>query len=495
MGLVFMKKGSVLLKNIIIIGCGVLTFLTVLLYAYTSFYARPTGDDLGFSYRAHGCWEETHSVIKVLDATMEEIGYQRDNWASDYTMVFFVSLMPEVFKPWTFWIACWFILFSLVISIILFSREILFNRFNLPKWLTYFFGCAGLLVILQEMPSTNSGMYWYTGAVHYPLAFSFELLFLTCALWYLRKGRKCTIVLMSLLAVAIGGDGFFASVFLIVLYFFILVYGVVKKEKRIFHLGIPMVVLMTCFIYALTAEGPYKSRASEQITISISLVAETIIKSVIRSVEYPIKWIGNSFLIIPVLLMFIFILLSEIDWEKIRFEFPKPVLMILVLFLSYASVFAPWVYSEMFDELGASMGPENYCFYTFVLMLFISLIYVWGYFKKRCLKVRSNRLRSVVGMGIILLCMLFAYQNRHNIKMTHGYVGMEYILSGSAKDYKAQCEENMKMLLDPTIQDVELIQTNAFQGLLCNMVATENPNDFTSMVYSRFYGKESVIMK
>ena len=162
--------------------------------------------------------------------------------------------------------------------------------------------------------------------------------------------------------------------------------------------------------------------------------------------------------------------------------------------MPYASAFAPWVYSEMFDKQGASMGPENYCFYTFVLTLFILVIYICGYFKNNHTKAHFERGRNIVGVVLLVVCLLFSYQNRHAIKITHGYVGMEYILSGSANDYKNQCEENMEILLDHTIQNVELIPTNSFQGLLCNMVATEDPSFFTNVVYAEFYGKESVIM-
>lgn len=488
-----MKTAFSLVSKLIVIGCMVLTLATVLLYAYTSFYARPTGDDLGFSYRAHRTWEETSSVPEVLKATLEEIQFQREVWASDYTMVLLVSLMPEVFKPWTFWIACWFVLLMLVISVFAFSKEILINRFHFPGWFSWFFAGVVTLLILQEMPSTNSGMYWYTGAVHYPLAFSLALLFLVCASRYLRGSSKRNIFYMCLLAVLIGGDGFFASVFLVVSCFFIFVWGIVRKEKKVLNIGIPFVVLLICFVYTLTAEGPYKSRASADISISLSLVLETIWNSFARSVSIAFEWICKHFFIIPSSILLIFVCLYNIKWEKIDFRFEKPILVVCSLFITYASCFAPWVYSETFDKQGASIGPENYCFFTFVIFLLVSIVYVTGFIKKKMKK--KSETGYLVGFAMLILCFACAFFNKHAIKETHGYVGTEYILSGQAEDYKDQCERNMEMLLDPAIKNVELIPTNSFQGLLCNMVATENPDDFTSAVYSQFYGKESVIMK
>lgn len=490
-----MKRVSGLFKNIIVIGCGILTLLTVLLYAYTSFYARPTGDDLGFSYRAHRTWEETHSVVDTLKSAMEEVSYQRDVWATDYTMVLFVSLMPEVFKPWTFWISCWFILWCLVISILLFSKEILVNRFNMPRWFAFFCGCMGILLILQDMPSTNSGMYWYTGAVHYPFAFSMALFFVTLSSQYLNNGKKINLLLLCLLAILIGGDGYFATVFLVSSFFFLLLYGILKKEKRVFCLIVPLVVLLSCCIFCITGEGTGKIRANGQLTFSAGLVCKTIWESVVRSVKYGIIWIREKFFVLPCMLVLVYVLLVGVKWENVGFIFKKPGLVVACSFLIYASIYAPWIYSEFFDELGASMGPENFGFYTFILFLLFSLVYVLGYFRKKYVDVPFRITGNVVEIALLIICLFCVYQNRHALKETHGYVGMEYILSNSAEDYKEQCKENMEMLLNPTIQNIELVRTNSFQGLLCNMVATEDPTFFTSLVYSEFYGKESVIMR
>ena len=489
-----MNKVLYLIKKIIVLGYGIFTILTVLLYAYTSFYARPTGDDLGFSYRAHRTWEETHSVTSTLKSTIEEAAYQRDACASDYTMVIFVSLMPEVFQPWTFWIACWFIVFCLVFSIFVFFKEILINRFHMPLWFAFLLGCMGILLILQEMPSTYSGMYWYSGAIHYPFAFSMSLIFATVSSRYLRNEKEINLIILCLLAVIIGGDGYFATIFLFSSFFFILLYGVLKKEKRVFRLFLPYIVLLCCCVFCIAGEGPSKIRTNGKLTISLGLAFNTIIDSIGKSLKLGCSWIVEKFFIIPCVLVLICVFLFGVEWENVKFEFKKPGLVVLSLFLIYASVYSPWIYSEFFDEFGASMGPENYCFYTFVLFILFSLVYVFGYFKKKYVDVFPGMIGNTLGIGILVVCLVCAYQNRHAIKITHGYVGMEYILSGSANDYKNQCEENMEILLNPNIQNVELIPTNSFQGLLCNMVATEDPNSFTSLVYSEFYGKESVIM-
>lgn len=491
----FWNKCFPALSKIIVIVFGILTFLSVFLYAYTSFYGRPTGDDLGFSYRAHRAWEETNSIKDVLDATIEEISIQRDECASDFTMVFFVSVMPEVFKPWTFWVGCWFILFSLIVSIFLFSHEILVNRFHFSKWVSFFFGCLCIFVILQQMPSTNSGMYWYTGAIHYPFAFSLALLFVVCTSKYLEKGRKINLIFLCLLAVLIGGDGYFATVLLVTSFFFLLVYGIIHKKKRVFHLVFPMVILLSCCLICMTGEGPSKIRANGQLSFSASLALKAILNSILRSVKCAFLWIGSKFFIVPCIIAEIWVLFYGIKWEDVRFEFPKPMLVLGSLFLMYAAVYSPWVYSEYFDEFGASMGPENFCFFTFVFWLFLSVLYVFGYFRKKHAKKVFSFAERMVGIGLVGVCLFCIFINRHAIKDTHGYVGTEYILSGQADDYKEQCRQNMELLLDTNVRSVELIPTSDSQGLLCNMVPTENSWDFTSLVYAQFYGKESAVAK
>lgn len=489
-----MKKLYLSICRIITAACVLLALATIALYLYTSFYARPTGDDLGFSYRAHRAWEETHSFSKTLNATVTEVKYQRDACASDFTMVFLVSLMPEVFKTGTFWINCWFILFLLAFSIVFFMKEIFINRFHLPISIGLLFSCISVFLILQQMPSTNSGMYWYSGAVHYPLAFSMSLLFISCSSRFLRTGNKWQIILLCFLAIVIGGDGYFATVSLVVLFFFLALWGVRKKEKKIFFLIIPLAILIICCLICITGEGPNRIRANGQLSFSASLALKAVFSSVIRSIERAFTWIMGKFFVIPCISIFIFALIHGVNWETVSFDFPRPILVLPVLFLTYAAVYSPWVYSEYFDEFGASKGPENYCFFTFVIVLMISITYVLGYVCKKYGELSIGRFGYIFGVALLMVCLCSAFLNRHALKETHGWIGTEYILSEQAADYKEQCKLNMELLLNPNIQDVELIPTNADQGLLCNMVATENPEDFTSFVYAYFYGKNSVVM-
>lgn len=82
------KKLASFMNTLILVMCVLLTLATVGLYLYTSFYARSTGDDLGFAYRTHRAWESTHSFSDVWNAAMEEVADQRDTCASDFTMIF-----------------------------------------------------------------------------------------------------------------------------------------------------------------------------------------------------------------------------------------------------------------------------------------------------------------------------------------------------------------------------------------------------------------------
>ena len=57
-----------------------LFFLSMLPIWYLAFYARPSGDDYGYSALTHAAWVDTHSLIKVLEAAVETVINNYNSW-------------------------------------------------------------------------------------------------------------------------------------------------------------------------------------------------------------------------------------------------------------------------------------------------------------------------------------------------------------------------------------------------------------------------------
>lgn len=501
------------LSKIYIVGLTVVTCLIISLYAYTAFYARPTGDDLGYACDTRQTWISTHSIGEVLSKAIEVTKNVYNKEDASYVMTFLCTIIPEVFKPWTFWIAIWFILLLIVLGSDAISRHLCGRIIGLSNEAVSLLTMSFLFLFLQHMPSTGSGMYWYTGSVHYVMPFCMVLFSLTLMSLFLRneiekdslsagaqkKTRKMVlyIVGLSLAAVLIGGSGYFAALYMLMIYVASFILFTKRFGKKLLPLLIPFMITLLGFIVVLKSPGMNSFRAGGEMKLSLDLVIDTIWESIKRSVQYGKIWITECVFILPCMVMLCVILSNKFCWIN-SIKFSHPILFSGYTFLSYAAVYAPWVYSEYFDVQGASDGPKNYCFLTFLLSMMAIFVYIIGYFRKRYFDRNENSKSHfvlVLKYACLIIATVFLILQKGDVKKTHGYEGVIYLSSGQAEDYKAQCRENMEMLLDGNIRNVELVPTNSYQGLLCNMVATENPKDFTSHVYAAFYGKDSVIMK
>ena len=83
---------------------GIVFLLSMLPIWYLAKYARPSGDDYGYSVFTHAAWLESHSILEVIKAGLYTSKVMYDSWNGDFVTTFLFSMMPEVFAPWTFWI-------------------------------------------------------------------------------------------------------------------------------------------------------------------------------------------------------------------------------------------------------------------------------------------------------------------------------------------------------------------------------------------------------
>ena len=84
----------------------------------------------------------------------------------------------------------------------------------------------------------------------------------------------------------------------------------------------------------------------------------------------------------------IFIIMSVValfGWEamgkmnkKSQFSYPFPLLFVIVMYGIYSAMFAPVVYSEVFDSIEISLGPATVRYFTFYYYKFFFYIILRG---------------------------------------------------------------------------------------------------------------------
>lgn len=75
----------------------------------------------------------------------------------------------------------------------------------------------------------------------------------------------------------------------------------------------------------------------------------------------------------------------------------------------------------------------------------------------------------------------------------NNYICVQFAKSGALSDYHVQMEEWLDILEDPSIENAELPAMNDQQGPFMLMVPLADKDAWSSSVYARYYGKESVI--
>lgn len=83
------KKGNKNVEAVIIILIFIVSMLPIW---YLAGYARPSGDDYGYSVLTHAAWLETHSLIEVLKAAINTVEKYYTSWNGNWFTVFFVFI-------------------------------------------------------------------------------------------------------------------------------------------------------------------------------------------------------------------------------------------------------------------------------------------------------------------------------------------------------------------------------------------------------------------
>lgn len=496
------KKGNKNVEAVIIILIFIVSMLPIW---YLAGYARPSGDDYGYSVLTHVAWLETHSLIEVLKAAINTVEKYYTSWNGNWFTVFLFSLMPEVFVPYSFWVVPYIVTAAVIFATLVFMYELCVNLMKFQRADCLIFTFLLLLASYQYIPSTAIGMYWYVGAIHYMLSYAVGLLGIAFIFKFMRTGKHGWLVSTTICAFVIGGSSYFTGLLLFMVLVFVGIIGIkIKEKKRSLLLILPFIVWAVGFIIQCKAPGNFV-RGGESFGFSPSLVLFTIFESLKRGAVSIGSYFQEKtliFIIMSVVALFGWEAMGKMN-KKSQFSYPFPLLFVIVMYGIYSAMFAPVVYSEVFDSIEISLGPATVRYFTFIITSFFSILYCEGWiFQKIKYGNKSKQLdyfmekkyRLCIMYPLLALCMLMIIFNRGWLKESVDYRVYEYVNSGQADDFKSQIASQMEILLDDSIKEAYLVPINPEQGPLMHMPVTPDENSFTNQVVRDFYRKDKVVM-
>lgn len=483
-----LKKVNVRVISVMIMaGC----FISMIPNWILAFYARPSGDDFGYSAASHQAWLQTHSLLEVIRAGVETTGEMCQTWNGDWFSVFLFTLMPEVFVPYSFWIVPVFWSLAMIAAVWYLTYQIMTKWLGIDKLIT---GAAAALILLmsyQWAPSSAIMLYWYVGVIHYIMPHVIALFIVGGLVHFLITGKYGYIICASLGMIAVGGSSYYA--FFLVLFSYLLII-LCYRGKKAKWLIFPIMTGGAALLFQVMAPGN-AARVGSGIGFTFGKAVNTVMEALLQGFGAIAGILQETPFIVCLLILTAIILWIGLSESKTTFTFRFPLLFAGYVYGVYASMFTPEIYAS--TEI--SGGPPTMEYLTFILCSILAIGYAEGWVIRKMRESGRLKEAEVFGRQILLPgLVLFAAAVivcRNDIKETLFYESVEYIASGQAADFKKQIDSQMEILLDDSIKEACLCPINPEQGPLMHMPVTEDPNAFTNWAVKNFYGKEKVVMK
>lgn len=473
----------------------VLFCILLLPIVYLTFVNRATGDDYGYCIYTRSAWMRTHSLIEVGKSMCATVRLYYVGWQGTWFSIALFSLQPEVFHDDAYIIVAVLMLFLWIGSTFCLFNQILRRNMGFNKWSYLLITVLFLMISIEFIPSPRSSIFWFNGCAHYIVPFSMCQM---AAAWLLKYGseyKKSAFAGILIFLTLLGGSNYQAALFVLIVAFYVGIAAyVLKKDKRIFALCVPVVTELVGLAVSAMAPGN-RVRAGEEFGFSVFKAVSTIGKSFLYGIknigtytkERPLVFVGLLFLFIVFVTVFYL-------WED-AFRFRHPIWLSAMLFCLYSAMQAPAIYADV----SVSGGVPNTNYQVFLLTASGILLIAAEKTAAKMKNVREEKSgrkewRFVVLSGVgLLLCMLLTFCWRSNIKISTSYVSLIYITSGQAKDYKEQMDLQTKLMEDENTEDVIIPEINDVQGPLMHMPVTDDKEAWTNTVTAGFYGKHSVV--
>ena len=512
----------------IIVTLFILSFIPILC---VGMYTHPTGDDYWYGKWIMKAWREQHSIFACIGAAFTTIKEFYYTWQGTWYSIFLFCFNPEMFVKGGYKIVpvlaigllgggFFLVMYQSMVKILKLSKEVL--------WVCF---CVLLFQMLQYMPRTTSGIYWFNGVMHYNANTFTAMVAIGMMILYLREGKKYAYILVLVSMFLIGGGNYQAALmpllfwgFLVLGTFFYVEKGTTLKDrifhmihaKRVWPLGVG--VLLELPGVAISGLAPGNSLRSEEYEVSLKWALQSVYYSIDRGI-YLVR--DDFYAKYPAMLLFI-VMLAVFLWfamwkvqDKITFRFPVPVLFVLYMCGIYWAMYTPGIFSKA----DVSGGVPDTIQQIFLLTSLANVIYVIGYVQRVLREhVREEKLKTawwgpgcygsspaegtdkatvstVRSKDIIMLTatagMIFAGILGYH--QSTDKLCVDLVESGHAKVYDMVRKEQIRILEDETVTDAYIPELFDFDYYpICHIQASTDPDYRLNYDIAVYYDKDSV---
>ena len=453
---------------------------------------RATGDDYAYSIHTKTAWLSTYSILEVIKAIGRTIKQYYYGWQGTWFTIALFTLQPEQFHEKGYVLVAFFMLFIWCGSTYLLMKEVLKNKLKFDKWSVNLIIILFLILAISFIPRTQPAIYWYVGAVHYTIPFSMCQLVGYWLIKYLEDYNKKYFIGIALLLTCLGGANYQAALFsLIITVYCIIVNFIVKKNKKVLLLLIPICLETVGMIISMKAPGNLV-RGGTEFGFTLEKGMGTIVQSFVEAIKDAIYYFQSCPMLYVGLLVILIVSINAIKGRKEKINIKYAWALMVAIYCLDSAVHAPAIYAAV----ETSGGVYNTNFLTFMIMMMTIIVIVaekiaeWIQ-KKHC-SMWEEIYKKVCVPGLIV-CAFLVILCKSDIKESTTWKCIDYIATGQAADYKKQMDQFVELLTDEEKQDVVLPSINDYQGPLLHMPATPNKDAWTNITIRDYYGKRSVV--
>ena len=476
-------------KEILIITIIVLIFLIVLLpIIYISKYNHSCADDYSYGIGTHKAWQETHSVLELINAANSQVKTTYNEWQGSYSAVFLMALQPAIFGEQYYFLSTLILLGMFIFSNLYIMKIIFKYYFKINNNIIYLLiSLALILISIEFVPTPVQSLFWYNGSIYYTFFYSVMLIFigLLLKLLKLKQNKKIIIytVLGAIIAIVLGGGNYTTALFINLIILLIEIILLIKKDKKAINIGIILAISLISFIISMIAPG--NSIRQE------SLIKTGAFMAIIKSFDAAGKFIVYKYITKSAIWLFIaFIPIIYKIVNKIDYKFKMPIAFTIITICIYTAQYTPPLYAQG----GMPQRLLNIIYYSTYWLILINLVYWIGYINSK-IDIEKH-LQSIKYKNIILIILIVTgiIIMGTEYKNTVTYKAIESLTSGEAEQYDKEVQERINNYEDENIKNVEIEPLTAKPYLLYYDDLTEDGN-WENEALEEFYNKESVKLK
>lgn len=451
-------------------------------------YTAPLADDFNTVTGTHHAWITSHSIWQVILAAVEKTKGYYIGWTGAFTNVFLQCLMPGLGDYRTYFIASWIILTTFLIANFYFGKCLIVDVMGQEKTKWLIITVITTVIQIECLPVVYDAFFWFVGAEAYVFAYSLKLILAGIIIKELasdRKVRPGMLILNMIYAFLIGGTEFGpTSVLLICVLGCLVIFSIVRKRKICYTL---IVSASFALAWILTVAAPGNS-------VRQSMVGEKrgVIFSIVQALTVGAmriyEWINPFMLIVP-LLALPFIILCV---KKVKFEFPLPMLVSLLSYGIYSSMYAPMIYAN-YGAVGQVNGYTNNVIYLIFILLWMGNIIYWtGWMTKH---YASRKKQSISCYYVSVLCGIFLITCVAHIPGDYcSFTLLHWVRTGTMQANMEKYLEREEILRNSPGEDVVVEAISFPEGIYTSGAGeiTSDTEHWINIGVSDYYGVKSV---